>query len=47
MMGPSERIALLFGWAARQWADEFAQTIDHINRELGRLKPEHGLMTLP
>jgi len=38
MMGPIERIALLFGWAARQWADEYDQTIDHINRELGRLK---------
>jgi hypothetical protein len=23
MMGPIERIALLFGWAACEWADEY------------------------
>jgi hypothetical protein len=38
MIGPVERIALLFGWPSRPWADEYDDTINHINKELGRLR---------
>ena len=42
MMGPIERIALLFGWPARPApgrSEEIGATIDHINREMQRLQP--------
>jgi hypothetical protein len=39
MMGPVERIALLFGWKAPGLAEEVGQTIDYINSELKRLEP--------
>jgi hypothetical protein len=39
IMGPIERIALLFGWAARPWADDYDATINGINEELARLRP--------
>lgn len=39
MMGPMERIALLFGWTVPGRGDEISATIDHINCELKRLHP--------
>lgn len=39
MMGPVERIALLFGWSSTAFADQYGDTVDHINRELARLEP--------
>jgi len=39
IVGPIERIALLFGWAARPWADDYDATINRINEELARLRP--------
>jgi hypothetical protein len=39
MMGAIERIALLFGWSAPGRAEEVGETIEHINRELLRLRP--------
>ena len=39
MMGPVERIALLFGWPAPGRAEEVGATIDDINSELNRLRP--------
>jgi hypothetical protein len=38
MMGPMERIALLFGWSSAM-ADQYGDTVDLINRELARLEP--------
>lgn len=39
IMGPVERIALLFGWPAPGLGEEAGATIDHINSELKRLRP--------
>jgi len=39
MMGPIERIALLFGWTVPGRGDEISATIDHINSEMKRLHP--------
>jgi hypothetical protein len=39
MMGPVERIALLFGWPAPGLGEEAGATIDHINSEPKRLRP--------
>ena len=39
VMGPVERIALLFGWPAPGPGEEAGATIDHINSELKRLRP--------
>jgi hypothetical protein len=39
MMGPVERIALLFGWPAPGLGEEVGATIDYINSELKRLRP--------
>ena len=39
MMGPMERIALLFGWSVPGRGDEISATIDYINGELKRLHP--------
>jgi hypothetical protein len=39
MMGPVERIALLFGWPAPGLGEEASNTIDYINNELDRLRP--------
>jgi phage host-nuclease inhibitor protein Gam len=39
MMGPVERIALLFGWTVPGRGDEMSATIDYINTELKRLHP--------
>ena len=39
MMGPMERITLLFGWKAPGRSEEVGSMIDHINSELGRLRP--------
>jgi hypothetical protein len=39
MMGPVERIALLFGWTTTDKADQIGETIDHVNAELARLAP--------
>jgi len=38
MMGPVERIALLFGWPAPGRGEEVSATIDYINSELNRLR---------
>jgi len=39
MMGPIERIALLFGWTMPGRGDEISATIGYINGELKRLHP--------
>ena len=39
MMGPIERIALLFGWTVPGRGDEVSATIDYINSEMKRLRP--------
>jgi hypothetical protein len=39
MIGPIERIALLFGWTVPGRAEEISATIDYINDELKRLRP--------
>jgi hypothetical protein len=39
MMGPVERIALLFGWPAPGLGEEAGATIDYVNSELKRLRP--------
>jgi hypothetical protein len=39
MMGPVERIALLFGWPAPGLGEEAGATVDYINSELKRLRP--------
>ena len=39
MMGPVERVAMLFGWPAPGLAEEVGQTIDYVNSELKRLQP--------
>jgi hypothetical protein len=39
MMGPVERIALLFGWPVPGLGAEAGATIDYINSELKRLRP--------
>jgi hypothetical protein len=39
MMGPIERIALLFGWTVPGRAEEISATIDHMNSEMSRLRP--------
>ena len=39
MMGPMERIALLFGWTVPGRAEEFSATIEHMNSEMSRLRP--------
>ena len=39
MIGPVERIALLFGWPAPGLGAEAGATIDYINSELKRLRP--------
>jgi hypothetical protein len=38
MMGPIERIALLFGWTAPGRAEEVGATIDYMNSEMARLR---------
>ena len=38
MMGPVERIALLFGWTAPGRAEEVSETIEYVNNELERLR---------
>ena len=38
-MGPTERIALLFGWTVPGRSDEISTTIDYINSEMKRLHP--------
>lgn len=39
MMGPMERIALLFGWTVPGRAEEISVTIDYMNSEMSRLRP--------
>jgi hypothetical protein len=39
LMGPVERIAILFGWTETARADEISAAIEHVNSELKRLKP--------
>jgi hypothetical protein len=39
MMGPVERIALLFGWPAPGLGAQASETIDYINSELKRIRP--------
>lgn len=39
MMGPVERIALLFGWTVPGRGEEISATIDHINSGMKRLHP--------
>jgi hypothetical protein len=39
MLGPAERIALLFGWTAPGRAEEISATIDQVNTEMSRLHP--------
>jgi len=39
MMGPIERIAILFGWTFPGRGEEISKTIDYINSELARLQP--------
>jgi hypothetical protein len=39
MMGPVERIALLFGWTVPGRGDDISATIDYINSEVKRLHP--------
>ena len=39
MMGPIERIALLFGWTVPGRAEEVSATIDYMNSEMSRLRP--------
>jgi hypothetical protein len=39
MMGPMERIALLFGWTVPGRAEEISATIDYMNSEMKRLRP--------
>lgn len=39
MMGPIERIALLFGWTVPGRAEEISATIDYMNSEMSRLRP--------
>ena len=39
MMGPMERIALLFGWTVSGRGEEISATIDYMNSEIKRLRP--------
>jgi hypothetical protein len=39
MMGPMERITLLFGWTVPGRGEEISATIDHMNSEMKRLRP--------
>ena len=39
MMGPTERIALLFGWTVPGRAEEISATIEYMNSEMSRLRP--------
>jgi hypothetical protein len=39
MMGPMERIALLFGWTVPGRAEEISATIGYMNNEMSRLQP--------
>jgi hypothetical protein len=39
MMGPAERIALLFGWPVPGRAEEVSATIDYMNSEMKRRRP--------
>ena len=39
MMGPIERIALLFGWTVPGRAEEISATIEYMNSEMSRLRP--------
>ena len=39
MMGPMERIALLFGWTVPGRGEEISATIDYMNSEMKRLRP--------
>jgi phage host-nuclease inhibitor protein Gam len=39
MMGPVERIALLFGWTVPGRGDEISEAIDYVNSEMKRLHP--------
>ena len=39
MMGPAERIALLFGWTVPGRAEEISATINYMNSEMTRLRP--------
>ncbi|HUZ23801.1 MAG TPA: hypothetical protein VMV07_08545 [Streptosporangiaceae bacterium] len=40
MMGPMERIASLFGWTVPGRGDEISATIDYMNGEMKRLRPQ-------
>ena len=39
ILGPVERVALLFGWPAPGLGEKAAETIDLVNTELSRLQP--------
>lgn len=39
MMGPVERIALLFGWTVPGRGEAVSETIEYVNDELERLRP--------
>jgi hypothetical protein len=39
MMGPIERIALLFGWTMSSRGEEISATISYMNSEMSRLHP--------
>jgi hypothetical protein len=39
MMGPMERIVLLFGWQAPGRSEDVGAMIDHVNNEMARLRP--------
>lgn len=39
MMGPMERITLLFGWTVPGRGDEISATTDYMNSEMKRLRP--------
>ncbi len=39
MMGPVERIALLFGWTVPGRGEVVSETIEYINEELEQLRP--------
>jgi len=38
MMGPMERIALLFGWTVPGRGEEISATIEYMNSEMKRLR---------
>jgi len=39
MMGPAERIALLFGWRVPGRGEEVSAAIDYMNTEMKRMRP--------